>query len=179
MRAALSGTLSPQEEFPGDSVFTLFTERKIAEDAVQALLADGFSGKEISTHVSRGGTWLDDQQRYSTKVIEGTAIGVFSGLFLGGIVEAIFDFSILGFNRFESIIAFACIGGMLAGVIGLIIGMGLKEYDTEKYETDLPDGRLLLQVRTRDQVANARARAILEARGGKPVVPGQVTHKAA
>jgi outer membrane lipoprotein SlyB len=55
------------------------------------------------------------------------------------------------------------------GVTGALIGMGIPEYETNRYEGKVKDGNILLSVQTEDSKERDRAKKILEAGGAVDV----------
>ena len=63
----------------------------------------------------------------------------------------------------------AAAGAALGGVTGALIGMGIPEYEAERYEGKLKEGNLLISIHTDDSNERDRAKTIFEEAGAEDI----------
>jgi hypothetical protein len=127
----------------------------------------GFSADDISVLLPDKSGTRDFAVDNSTKLPEGAAVGAGAGAALGGALGWLAGIGALAIPGLGPMIAAgpimaalsgAATGGLVGGVTGALTGMGIPEYEAQRYEGKLREGRILISVHTdtSDQAASAR-----------------------
>ncbi len=161
--------------------FATFTDKAQLEEVVQHLVKDGFLHSEIYTFVAKGGSLLDHpgnlkESKMGEGLLFGVAIGVAAGAIFGWLTGLGFStpFLTVPIPRFFSLVVGAVIWGFIGGIFGTLIGRSIPEYKESRYETNLPDGTILLVLKVFEPVRARLARSILHAHGAKLVKPEEI-----
>jgi len=160
------------------AVFGLYRSRSQAENAVDALRADGFRSDDISVLLPNKQSSEEFAHEKNTKTPEGTTTGAVTGGAVGGTLGLLAGIGALAIPGLGPFIAAGPIMGALAGVgaggavgglVGALIGMGIPEYEAKRYEGHVKDGGILLSVHCDDSDWVSRAKRILEQTGAHDV----------
>lgn len=160
------------------AVFGIYTTRRSAENAVEALQAEGFRNTDISVLLPENEGTKDFAHEKQTKAPEGAAAGAGTGAVLGGTLgwlTGIGALAIPGLGPFiaagpiMAALAGAGVGGALGGLTGALVGMGIPEYEAKRYEGRIKDGGILLSVHCDDSTWVKRAKNILERTGANDI----------
>jgi hypothetical protein len=151
------------------SVYCLTKTNAQAVRIADRLRAAGFSSNDISVLFPDKEGTRDFAVDNSTKAPEGTAIGAGTGAIVGGTLGWLAGIGMLAIPGLGPFIAAgpimaalsgAAAGGTLGGVSGALIGMGVPEYEAQRYEGKLKEGHILLSVHADDSTEAARVREI-------------------
>jgi hypothetical protein len=63
----------------------------------------------------------------------------------------------------------AAVGGTLGGITGALIGMGIPEYEAQRYEGKVKGGHALISVHSEDSAETERAKKIFEDAGAEDI----------
>ncbi len=160
------------------SVFGIYSDIAMAEHAVEALKADGFSNNDISALLPDKQGTRDFATEKNTKAPEGATAGAGTGALLGGglgWLAGIGALAIPGLGPFiaagpiMAALAGAGVGGAVGGLTGALVGMGIPEYEAKRYEGHVKDGGILLSVHSDTSNEIKRAKEILERTGAKDI----------
>jgi len=145
------------------------------------LYTEGVPPGNISVlHPDRGGSG-DFAHVNSTKAPEGAAIGSSSGMILGGAVGwlvGIGTLAIPGLGPFVAAgpilaaLSGAAVGGLAGGVTGALVGLGIPEYEAQKYEGRLRQGGILLAVHSNDSDELSRIQDVFSQEGAEDISTG-------
>lgn len=165
--------------------FAVFRDKATLEGAVDHLVREGFLHSEIYTFVSHDGNLLDHsgglkESKLGEGLIFGVVIGVTAGALFGWLTGYGFStpFTSVAMPRFFSLLLFAVIWGFIGGMLGALIGRSIPEYQESKYETNLPDGTILLILKIAGEARAALAHQVLKAHGAELVTPDQIRRAA-
>src|SRR5690348_7412586 len=135
------------------AVFGIYSTTAGAEQAVDRLLAAGFSNNDISVLLPDNASSKEFAHEKNTKAPEGTATGVATGGVVGGTLGLLAGIGALAIPGVGPLIAAGPImgalaglgvGGAVGGLIGALVGMGIPEYEAKRYEGRIKDGGVLL-----------------------------------
>jgi len=113
-----------------------------------------------------------------TKAPEGAATGAGAGALLGGGLGWLAGIGALAIPGLGPLIAAgpimaalsgAAVGGTLGGVTGALVGMGIPEYEAQRYEGKLKGGHALISVHSEDSAETERAKEIFKAVGAEDI----------
>jgi len=149
------------------SVFGIYATAGLAENAVDHLMARGFTNSDISVLLPDDESTRAFAHQKNTKAPEGTATGVAAGGVIGGTLGLLAGIGVLAIPGVGPLIAAGPImatlaglgaGGAVGGVVGALVGMGIPEYEAKRYEGAVKNGGTLLSVHcdTSDQVSAAK-----------------------
>jgi hypothetical protein len=149
------------------AVFAIYHTRSQVEQAVDRLLAAGFSADDISALLPDNQGSREFAHEKNTKAPEGTATGVTTGGVIGGtlgLLAGVGALAIPGVGPFIAAgpimgaLAGLGVGGAVGGLIGALIGMGIPEFEAKRYEGHIKGGGVLLSVHcdTADDIARAK-----------------------
>ncbi len=151
------------------SVYCLVTTHAQATRIADRLRSSGFSADDISDLFPDDRGTRDFAHQNSTKTPEGAAIGAGTGALLGGALGWMAGIGALAIPGVGPLIAAGPILGLLAGaatggaaggLAGALVGMGIPEYEAQRYEGKLREGNILIAVHAHDSQEAARARQI-------------------
>lgn len=160
------------------AVFGIYATPNLAENAVDHLLANGFSNSDISVLLPDDESTRAFAHEKHTKAPEGAATGVTAGGALGGTLGLLAGIGALAIPGVGPLIAAGPImgalaglgvGGALGGIVGALVGMGIPEYEAKRYEGRVKEGGTLLSVHcgTSEQITGAKE--ALRATGGHDI----------
>jgi hypothetical protein len=160
------------------AVFGIYKSTAQAEQAVDRILAAGFSNNDISVLLPDAQSSKEFAHEKNTKAPEGTTTGVTTGGVVGGtlgLLAGIGALAIPGVGPFIAAgpimgaLAGLGVGGAVGGLIGALVGMGIPEYEAKRYEGRVKDGGVLLSVHcdTSDEIT--RAKELLKATGAEDI----------
>jgi hypothetical protein len=160
------------------AVFGIFKGVMLADQAVDSLLASGFSKDDISVLLPDTPSTRQFAHEKDTKAPEGTTTGATTGGIIGGtlgLLAGIGALSIPGLGPFIAAgpimgaLAGLGAGGAVGGLIGALVGMGIPEYEAKRYEGRVKDGGVLLSVHCDTSEEIDRAKDLLEQLGAEDV----------
>ena len=160
------------------AVYGIYRDRAHVEDAVDALIDNGFRSEDISVLMPENVGTKDFAHEKGTKAPEGAAAGAGTGAVVGGtlgLLAGIGALAIPGLGPFIAAgpimgaLAGAGTGGVVGGLIGALVGMGIPEYEAKRYETHVKNGGHLLSVHCDDVSWENRAKAIMRMCGAVDV----------
>ena len=149
------------------AVFGIYKNTSQADQAVDRILAAGFSNNDISVLLPDAQSSKEFAHEKNTKAPEGTTMGVTTGGAVGGalgLLAGIGALAIPGVGPFIAAgpimgaLAGLGVGGAVGGLIGALVGMGIPEYEAKRYEGRVKDGGVLLSVHcdTSDEISRPR-----------------------
>src|SRR5437763_1862389 len=160
------------------SVFGIYANREMTENAVDRLMAGGFRSEDISVLLQDNVGTKDFAHEKHTKAPEGTTTGAVTGGLVGGTLGLLMGIGALAIPGVGPLVAAGPIiatltgigsGGVLGGMIGALVGMGIPEYEAKRYEGRIKQGGILLSVHCDDSRWTKRAKQILEETGAEDV----------
>jgi uncharacterized protein YcfJ len=157
-----------------NSVFAIFNNQSSLNHAVEVLKSQNFRNSDISVLMqSKEGT-KDFAFEKNTKAPEGATTGAVTGAVAGGTFGWLVGagaLAIPGLGPFiaagpiMAAIAGAGVGGTVGGIAGGLIGLGIPEYEAERFEGYVKDGGMLISIHVDDARWEAKAKEILEENG--------------
>ena len=160
------------------AVFGIYSSRTEAEQAVDQIVAAGFSNEDVSVLMSDVDSSKDFAHEKNTKAPEGAATGVTAGGVVGGTLGLLAGIGALAIPGVGPLIAAGPImgalaglgvGGAVGGLVGALVGMGIPEYEAKRYEGRVKDGGVLLSVHCETSDEITRAKDVLKASGANDV----------
>lgn len=158
-----------------NSVFGIFSDQSAMERAIDVLRAHHFRNSDISVLVpSVKNTKKNLAFKRHSKAPEGISTGVITGVSIGAIFGWLLGAGVLlipGLNPIAEAgavmgaIAGAGVGGTLGAIVGGLIGLGIPEYEAQRFEGYIKDGGMLLTVHVDDGKWEKRAKRILDDNG--------------
>lgn len=151
------------------SVYCLAKTNAQAVRIADRLRASGFTSNDISVLFPDSDSTRDFAIDNSTKAPEGGAIGAGTGAVVGGTLGWLAGIGMLAIPGIGPFIAAgpimaalsgAAALGTLGGVSGALIGLGVPEYEAQRYEGKLKEGHILLSVHADDSTEAAKVRQI-------------------
>ena len=160
------------------AVFGIYRTVTQAEQAVDRLLAAGFSNNDISVLLPDSQSSKEFAHEKNTKAPEGTTTGVATGGAVGGtlgLLAGIGALAIPGLGPFIAAgpimgaLAGLGVGGAVGGLIGALVGMGIPEYEAKRYEGRVKEGGVLLSVHCNSSEEISRAKDLLKQTGAEDI----------
>jgi hypothetical protein len=160
------------------AVFGLYQTTMQAEQAVDRLMAAGFSSNDISVLLPDNKSTKEFAHEKNTKAPEGTATGATAGAALGGTLGCLAGLGALAIPGVGPFIAAGPImaslaglgvGGAVGGLIGALVGMGIPEYEAKRYEGRIKEGGVLLSVHCDTSGEITRAKDLLKQTGAQDI----------
>ena len=161
------------------AVFAILRDRPHAEAAVKALVDSGFREEDISVLAAENIGAKDLAHEKHSKAPEGAALGAVLGL----LVIGAFGFLMAsGKIAIPALAAYAAVGpvmctlagvgagGVLGGIIGMLFGFGIPEFEAKRYSGLIKEGRSLLSVHCDRPEWVTRAKNVLRSVGSQHVV---------
>jgi hypothetical protein len=168
------------------AAFGIYKTRSQAEQAVDRLMAAGFSNNDISVLLPDTTSSKEFAHEKNTKAPEGAATGVATGGVVGGTLGLLAGIGALAIPGVGPLIAAGPImgalaglgvGGAVGGLIGALVGMGIPEYEAKRYEGRIKEGGILLSVHCDTSEEVSRAKDILKQTGAEDIAAaGESTH---
>lgn len=151
------------------SVYAIVKNDAQAARIADRLRASGFSADDISVlFPDRKGT-RDFAHENSTKAPEGAVVGAGTGAVVGGALGWMVGIGALAIPGVGPLIAAGPImatlsgmaaGGTIGGLSGALVGMGIPEYEAQRYEGKLKAGNILISIHADNSEEVTRARKI-------------------
>lgn len=160
------------------SVCGIYPTRAMAEKAVQRLQLEGFRNSDVSVLFSSSTGTKDFALENSTKLPEGATSGGISGATVGGVLGWLAGIGMLAIPGVGPLIAAGPImatlagvglGGAVGGVAGALIGLGIPEYEAQRYESRINEGGILLSVHSDNKEWADKATKLLEETGAEDI----------
>lgn len=160
------------------SVFGIFRDQQSMNKAVDMLKAQNFRNSDISVLMPSKQESKDFAFEKHTKAPEGATTGAAAGVIGGGILGWLVGagaLAIPGLGPFIAAgpiiaaIAGAGVGGTVGGVAGGLIGLGIPEFEAQRYEGFVKEGGMLISIHVDDDKWEAKARDILEENGASDI----------
>lgn len=135
-----------------------FKTRDAALVAIRQMEAVGVTEEQISlvvTDETRGRAFNINE---GTKADEGAAAGATFGGIVGGVMAALAGAGALAFPGLNIVVSGAIVSGLAGagagaatgGLVGLLVGSGIREHEAKLYEDELRTGAILMAVKTED-----------------------------
>ncbi|MFA6237864.1 MAG: hypothetical protein WC635_11090 [Bacteriovorax sp.] len=157
-----------------NSVFGIFHDQQSLDHAVDILKSQNFRNSDISVLMpSKQGT-KDFAVEKKTKAPEGATTGAAAGAVGGGVLGWLVGagaLAIPGLGPFiaagpiMAAIAGAGVGGTVGGIAGGLIGLGIPEFEAQRYAGYVKDGGLLIAIHVDDAKWEDKAKEILAENG--------------
>src|SRR5215207_8087641 len=160
------------------AVYGIYRDRAHVEDAVDALIDNGFRSEDISVLMPENVGTKDFAAEKNTKAPEGATAGAGTGAVVGGTLGLLAGIGALAIPGLGPFIAAGPImgalaglgaGGAVGGLVGALVGMGIPEYEAKRYEGRIREGGILLSVHCDDSDWVGRAKDILKQTGAEDV----------
>jgi len=160
------------------SVYAIATSETQVGQAVDSLIAAGFSTDDISVLFPDKDSTHEFSHEKNTKAPEGAATGVASGGVVGGtlgLLAGIGALAIPGLGPFiaagplMAALSGAAVGATVGGIAGALIGMGIPELEAKRYENRVSGGDILISVHTINGDQTESAKNILEKAGAEDI----------
>ena len=156
------------------AVLGIYSNRIQTEGVVNALMQAGFSGADISLLMPEDGTPLSaTPHRYARS--SHAASAAVSGGPIGGALGLLAGIGSLDVRGLGPLITAGPIVATLAGVggdgglHGVLMGMGVPEYDARRYESRVKRGAILLCAHGESAEEARRANAVFEHTGAEDI----------
>src|SRR5580693_1143676 len=162
------------------AVFGIYKTRGQAENAVDRILAAGFTNNDISVLLPDNSSTKEFAHEKNTKAPEGATTGVAAGGAVGGTLGLLAGIGALAIPGIGPLIAAGPIvgalagvgaGGVVGGLIGALIGMGIPEYEAKRYEGRVKKGGFLLPAPCKPPKKIPRAKGLLKQTGAENIPP--------
>jgi hypothetical protein len=160
------------------AAFGIYRDVTSVDNAVDSLRAANFRNTDISVLFPENEGTKDFAIKKDTKAPEGTTTGATTGAVLGGGLGWLAGIGALAIPGLGPLIAAGPIvaalagagaGGVLGGIAGALIGMGIPEYEAQRYEGRIKAGGILLSVHCDDSNWTKKAKQILEQTGAEDI----------
>ena len=160
------------------AVFGIYPTYSSVEMGVDALKAAGFRNTDISVLLPENAGTKDFAHEKGTKAPEGATAGGVTGGIVGGALGWIAGIGALAIPGLGPLIAAGPIVAALAGVgagaavgglVGVLVGMGIPEYEAKRYEGRVKSGGMLLSVHSDSSEWTSRAKDILKRTGAEDI----------
>ena len=160
------------------AVFCTVKTSQQAAQVVDRLKAAGFTRDDISVLMSDKEGTKDFAIDNETKAPEGAAVGAGTGALLGGGLGWLAGIGALAIPGVGPLIAAgpimaalsgAALGGTVGGITGALVGLGIPEYEAQRYEGKVKGGHALVSVHSEDSAETDRAKKIFETAGGEDI----------
>ena len=160
------------------AVFCITQNEPQAERILRELRNGGFSNQDISVLFPDKSGTKDFAHQKGTKAPEGAATGAATGGVLGGALGWLVGVGALAIPGLGPFIAAgpimaalggAAIGAAAGGLTGTLIGLGMPEYEANRYEGTIKAGGILLSVHADDSKQVDRAKEIFERNGAEDI----------
>jgi hypothetical protein len=160
------------------AVFGIYSNTNIAENAVEQLLAVGFSNSDISILAPDDETTHSFAHEMNTKAPEGATAGAATGGVIGGALGLLAGIGALAVPGIGPLIAAGPIvgalaglgaGGTVGGIVGALAGMGIPEYEAKRFEGAVKKGGTLLSVHCDSSQEISRAKQVLRDTGARDI----------
>ncbi len=149
----------------------LFSDRREAEEAIDALKSRGVFANDISVLVQDTVVTKEERRTLSGNVARGAGSGTATGASLGGLLGLLVGVGALAIPGIGGIfiagplaaalgltgaaattVSGALTGALAGGLVGALVGLGFSKEDAELYEQRLRFGDILVAVSLRDEL---------------------------
>ena len=160
------------------AVFGIYSARELVEGAVDALREAGFRNTDVSVLFPENAGTKDFAHKKGTKAPEGATAEAGAGAVLGGALGWLAGIGTLAIPGVGPLVAAGPImaalagvgvGGTIGGITGMLIGMGIPEYEAKRYEGRIREGGILLSVHSDNSDWTRKAKDILERTGAQDI----------
>jgi len=160
------------------AVYGIYSNRAAAEQAVDQLIGSGFRSEDVSVLLQDNQGTKDFAHEKSTKAPEGATTGATTGAAVGGTLGLLAGIGALAIPGVGPLIAAGPImatlaglgsGGLVGGIVGGLVGMGIPEYEAERYEGRIKEGGILVSVHCDNSDWVKRAKEVLKNSGAEDV----------
>ena len=160
------------------AVFGIYPNPADALEAVDTLKTAGFRNTDISLLLPDNPGTKDFGLEKETRAPEGATTGGLAGGIIGGALgwlACIGALSIPGFGPFiaagpiMSILGGIGVGGAIGGLTGAFLGLGIPEYEAQRYAGRIRKGGILLSVHCDNCDWTKRAKSILDQTGAEDI----------
>lgn len=161
-----------------NSVFGIFRDQIALDRTIDILKAQNFRNSDISVLMPTRQGSKDFAIEKNTKAPEGASTGAAAGALGGGVLGWLVGagaLAIPGLGPFiaagpiMAAIAGAGVGGTVGGVAGGLIGLGIPEFEAQRYEGYVKEGGMLVAIHVDDDKWESKAKEILEENGARNV----------
>ena len=160
------------------AVYGLYRTRPMVERAVEQLKGVGFRNTDISVLFPESGGTKEFAIEKETKAPEGATAGAGAGAVIGGTLGWLTSIGLLAIPGIGPFVAAGPImaalagigaGGMVGGIAGALIGMGIPEYEANRYEGRIKEGGILLSIHADDREWKEKGKDILKRTGAEDI----------
>jgi hypothetical protein len=153
------------------AVFCIAQSIDQAERIVSRLKEAGFSSNDISVLLPDKSSTKDFAHEKHTKAPEGAAIGGATGLGMGAVLGWLVGIGSLAIPGVGPLIAAgpimaalggAAVGAAAGGLTGVLVGLGIPEYEAKRYEGKIKGGSALISAHTETSDERSKAKEIFE-----------------
>lgn len=154
-----------------NTVTATFKTYQAAEQAINALEAEGFKSDQLSVLMADRADGKKFDLSKESMATEGAGVGAVTGGLIGAIVGSMAtvaaSIAIPGLGVMVAGPVFATLAGVGAGataggLIGTLVGLGIPEYEAKRYENEVKNGSVLIALDAESSERAKRARKILE-----------------
>lgn len=159
-------------------VTAIFHNRVAANAAVDVLMAQGYTHKDISLMMSDSTRTKEFGLESGSKVGEGAGAGGVIGGTIGAAIAAIAaigtsllvpGLGLVVAGPIAAAVAGAGAGGAAGTLVGALVGAGIPEHRAKVYDTGLREGGILLGVEVRSSDEARALEELLEGTGGEQI----------
>jgi hypothetical protein len=159
-------------------VMGIYTNRAELERSVDELRLAGFRSADISALLPSSDSTKEFAHTMATKLPEGAATGGTTGAVIGGAIgwlAAVGTIAVPGLGPFlaagpiTAMFATGAAGAAIGSLTGALVGLGVPEYEANRYEGFVKNGGHLLSVHCDDNEWVKRAKDIFERTGGTQI----------
>lgn len=158
-----------------------------ARNLIQAILADGFVGQEISAIFSDHESGKNFAKEMHTQPPHPVREGVEAGSFVGAVIGWVLGVGILaipgigpfaGFGPMLGALGIAGVGAAGGAIVGAFMGIGVPDPNASRYEGLIRSGHILLSVNASDQTEADRVIRIFKQGGATEILYTESVHTA-
>lgn len=168
-------------------VLGVFSNRKEAEEAIDALESKGYNPKDISIVMKDTKEARDMAESTGTNMATGAVSGATTGAVVGGLAGLLIGIGALTIPGIGAIliggplaaalglggaaattVSGALTGALAGGLVGALVSLGVSEEDAKFYEERVKSGAILVAVNEPDD-GEMRAQTIMEENGAEQV----------
>jgi hypothetical protein len=166
------------------SVYGIYSNREHAEEAVEAIRAEGFRPEDVSVLLPENVGSKDIGYEKHTKAPEKATAGAAAVGLAGGALGWLLGAGALVIPGIGPFLAAGPILGALAGFgagsviggfAGALIGLGIPEYEAKRYEGRIRSGGALVSIHCETDIWVDRAREVLRHTGAEDVSSADAT----
>lgn len=147
-----------------------FKTRDAAFSAIRQMEAIGVNDEQISLVVTDETRGRSFNMEEGTKADEGAAAGATFGGIVGGVLAALAGAGALAFPGLNLVVSGAVVSGLAGagagaatgGLVGLLVGSGIKEHEAKIYEGEVKTGAILMAVKPENKEQAKQIEDVLE-----------------